>query len=219
MPRLRSLCYDIIILTSNGSCALPAIPSYGRRPLRRPCRIIPLILLLLAAVGFTALNPAAAAANGRATLIATQEQGPYRVEVSILPNRAVVNNTHLSVRVVELSSDETLTDAVVQVAATGPAAAAGGGFGPLPAVNDVLPQFFEATLPFDVAGPWQMSISVATADLGQETIQVPLEVRAGGQLNLIWVAAGVVAVAALSIWTYDRIRGWRRRNRPVKAAR
>ena len=177
------------------------------------------MLLLLAAVGFTALNPAAAAANGRATLIATQEQGPYRVEVSILPNRAVVNNTHLSVRVVELSSDETLTDAVVQVAATGPVAAAGGGFGPLPAVNDVLPQFFEATLPFDVAGPWEMSISVATADLGQETIQVPLEVRAGGQINLILVAAGVVAVAALSIWTYDRIRGWRRRNRPVKAAR
>lgn len=179
-----------------------------------------LLFLLPLAAGLAvvvALPAAPAAANGRATLISSQERGPYRVEVSILPNRAVVNNTHLSVRVVNLSSAEPLTAAAVRVAAAGPAGAAGGGFGPLPAVNDVLPQFFEAALPFDVAGEWEMSISVAT-DLGEETILVPLEVRAGQQINLILVAAGAVAVAALSIWTYDRIRGWRR-SRPAKAAR
>lgn len=179
-----------------------------------------LLFLLPLAAGLAvvvSLPAASAAANGRATLISSQERGPYRVEVSILPNRAVVNNTHLSVRVVNLSSAETLTDAVVRVAADGPVGAAGGGFGPLPAVNDVLPQFFEAALPFDVAGEWEMSISVAT-DLGEETILVPLEVRAGRQINLILVAAGAVAVVALSIWTYDRIRAWRR-NRAAKAAR
>lgn len=187
--------------------------------LRRAAVVVLLFLLPLAAglAVVVALPAAPAAANGRATLISSQERGPYRVEVSILPNRAVVNNTHLSVRVVNLSSAEPLTAAVVRVAAAGPAGAAGGGFGPLPAVNDALPQFFEAALPFDVAGEWEMSISVAT-DLGEETILVPLEVRAGRQINLILVAAGAVAVAALSIWTYDRIRGWRR-SRPAKAAR
>ena len=208
-----AVCYHPIILTPNGSCALLALPLSHRHPFRRPAWIIPLLLPLLLAAGLGILDVGLAFANGRATLIATQEQGPYRVEVSILPGRAVVNNTHLSVRVVELSSAAELTAAVVQVSATGPADAAGRAavLGPIAAVNDVLPQFFEATLPFSVPGAWEMRISVAT-EAGQETFLVPLEVRAGGQINLILVAAVAVAVLALSIWTYDRIRG-RRRNR------
>ena len=168
-------------------------------------RLSALVLVVLAVIGVFGAAPVAA--NGRATLVSSQEQGPYRVEVSILPSRAVVNNTHLSVRVFSRSSEETLTAATVSVTATGPAPSP--GIGPIPADNDVLPQFFEATLPFNAPGQWEVSISV-DSDLGEETIQVPLEVREGRPINLILVAAVAVAALALSIWTYDRIRGRRR---------
>ena len=162
-------------------------------------------LFLLAAV-FAAgwLGDNQVLANGRATLISTQEQGPYRFEVSILPSRAVVNNTHLSLRVLELGSEETLTSALVRVSAAGPHL--GNDFGPILAQNNVLPQFFETTLPFDVPGVWDVSINVNT-DLGDETIQVPMDVREGRPINLILVAAIAVALIALGIWTFDRIRG------------
>ena len=188
----------------------------GGRVLRRSLRLVLPLLLLLAAAGLAGLEPAAAAANGRATRIASEEQGPYRVEVSILPARAVVNNTHLSVQVVDLSSGAMLPDAVVRVSGVGPADAAGrpAAFGPIAAVNDVSPQFFEAILPFAVPGEWELSISI-NSDLGAETVQVALPVRAGESINLIWVAAVAVAVLALGIWTYDRIRG---RRRPARSA-
>ena len=184
--------------------------------LRRPLRLVLPLLLLLAAVGLAGLEPAEVAANGRATRIAIEEQGPYRVEVSILPARAVVNNTHLSVQVADLSSGAMLPAAVVRVSATGPADAGGqaAAFGPIAAVNDVSPQFFEAILPFAVPGEWELSISI-NSDLGAETVQVALPVRAGESINLIWVAAVAVAVLALGIWTYDRIRG---RRRPARSA-
>ncbi len=154
-------------------------------------------------------------ANGRATLISTQEQGPYRFEVSILPGRAIVNNTHLSLRIIAVESEEILTQAAVSISAVGPDTAT--DFGPIVADNAVLPQFFETTLPFDVPGIWQVSISVNT-DLGEAAIQVPMDVREGRPINLILVAAIVVAVIAVAIWTYDRIKaGLRRRN--AKGAR
>ncbi len=180
-------------------------PSPGRK-------LAPWFLLVLSAVFLcvVALDAAPALANGRATLISSQEQGPYRFEVSILPSRAIVNNTHLSLRVIALESEETLTEAAVNVSAEGPEAA--NKFGPLLADNDVLPQFFETTLPFGVPGPWRVSINVST-ELGDETILVPMEVRAGQPINLILVAAIVVAVIAVCIWTYDRIKAGMRRRR------
>lgn len=187
----------------------------GRLCRRRPFRFILPILLLLAA-GCAVFEPALAAANGRATLIARQEQGPYGVEVSILPSRAVVNNTHLSVRVTDLRGGAELTAAMVLVSATGPADVAGqvAAFGPIPAVNDALPQFYEATLPFAVPGEWQLTLRIAS-ELGTETIRVPLLVREGQPINLILVAAVAVAALAVGLWTYDRIRG---RRRPAAAA-
>ena len=175
------------------SCSSPSI---GRR--------LWLALILANALflaGVTTIGPVSA--NGRATLISTQEQGPYRFEVSILPSRAVVNNTHLSLRVLSLESEENLTEAAVRVSAEGPTSL--NEFGPLIADNTVLPQFFETTLPFDVPGQWQVSINVVT-ELGDETVQVPMDVREGRPINLILVAAIAVAIIAVSIWTYDRIR-------------
>ena len=105
---------------------------------------------------------------------------------------------------VDLVSQETLTTALVRVSAVGPHL--GNEIGPIVAENNVLPQFFETTLPFDVPGVWNVSINVNT-DLGEETIQVPMDVREARPINLILVAAIAVAVLALGIWTYDRIRG------------
>ena len=190
------LCYDGNILAPLVSFDLLSL------------RSLTIALLLLAVIG--AFGSAPAWANGRATIIAVAEAEPYRVEVAILPSRAVVNNTHLSVRVMSLSSEETLTEATVRVTATGPETAT--DFGPIVADNNVLPQFFEATLPFDTPGDWQLRVSVAS-DLGEAAILVPLEVRESRPINLIMVAAIVVAVVALSIWTYDRIRGRRRSRR------
>ena len=160
-----------------------------------------LLAAFSAAVGF---GDNLALANGRATLISTQEQGPYRFEVSILPSRAVVNNTHLSLRMVDMGTEEPLTTADVRVSAVAPHL--NTDFGPLVADNDVLPQFFETTLPFDAPGLWEVSINVNT-ELGEETIAVSMDVREGRPVNLILVAAIAVAVIALGIWTYDRIRG------------
>ncbi|MDE2842133.1 MAG: hypothetical protein OXN21_01995 [Chloroflexota bacterium] len=175
-----------------------------------------IFLLLVILVGTTILGGAAfltapeALANGKATLIDTQEQGPYRFEVSILPSRAIVNNTHLSLRVIALETEETLTAAAVRVSADGPHL--GNEFGPIIADNDVLPQFFETTLPFSAPGLWQVRINVTT-ELGDETISVPMDVREGRPINLILVAAIAVAVIAVGIWTYDRIRSGIRRRR------
>ena len=180
-------------------------PSHGRK-------FLPWLLALLsvALLGIVSLDAGVAQANGKATLIASEEQGPYRLEVSILPARAIVNNTHLSLRVIALESEETLTQATVNVSAEGPETV--NGFGPIVADNDVLPQFFEATLPFSVPGPWRVTINVIT-ELGDETILVPMEVRAGQPINLILVAAIAVGLVAVSVWTYDRIKAGMRRRR------
>lgn len=175
-------------------------------------RLAPWLLLAMSAALFSLEAPYgnSLSANGRATLIATEEQGPYRFEVSILPSRAIVNNTHLSLRVVTLETEQTLTEASVRVSAEGPHI--GSEFGPLIADNDVLPQFFETALPFGSPGLWRVSINVIT-ELGEETIQVPMDVREGRPVNLILVAAIGVAFVAVGIWTFDRIRGSMRRRR------
>ena len=179
-----------------------------------PCHIsrpVSWLLLLLSIPLLCALSLGndLVSANGKATLISTQEQGPYKFEVSILPSRAIVNNTHMSLRVIALETEETLTEALVSVSAEGPHLS--DEFGPIAADNAVLPQFFETTLPFDAPGVWRVSINVNT-ELGEETIQVPMDVREGRPINLILVAAILVAVVAVGVWTFDRIRaGMRRR--------
>ncbi len=154
-----------------------------------------------------ALGYSLTSANGRATLVSSQEQGPYRIDVSILPGQAVVANTHLSVLILSLASEAPVTQARVDVSGTGPAGAA--DFGPIPALNSFTPQFFEMDLPFDLEGEWTVVISVAS-ELGEETILVPLTVLPGGAtINVIWIGALLVAILALGIWTWDRLRGRR----------
>ena len=148
------------------------------------------------------------AANGRAQLLTSREAGPYRIDVSSLPGQPVVNNTHLSILVWSLAQEQPITRAAVNVSATGPTGSS--TLGPIPARNDVSPQYFETDLPFDMEGEWQVSIEVV-AEPGEESIVVPVVVRRGGQINLFFLAAVVLAVTTLSVWTVRRVRRGRAR--------
>ena len=55
-------------------------------------------------------------ANGRATLLVSQEKGPYKIDVSVLPSQPVVNNTHVSVLLMSKSDDTPIIDADVEAA-------------------------------------------------------------------------------------------------------
>jgi hypothetical protein len=138
-------------------------------------------------------------------MVASQEQGPYFIEVGILPAQAIVNNTHVSILLRSLSDNAILTEAEVNLSATGPESAT--DFGPIPAPNDSAHQFYETVLPFDVAGEWLVSVQISS-ELGEETLQVPMNVVGGG-LNINWIlmAAIVVAILAVGIWTWDRVTG------------
>ena len=173
--------------------------------LQRPA-ILPLLFLCLAAqFGYGHVS-----ANGGAQLLTSREAGPYRIDVSTLPGQPVVNNTHLSIQVWSLEEEAPITEGTVNVFATGPAGSA--PLGPMLARNDVSPRYYETDLPFGVEGEWQVRI-VVVAPPGEESVVVPVFVQRGGRFNLFFVTAVGLAVAALSIWTVNRIR----RNRATGA--
>jgi len=168
-----------------------------------PLAFAPLMLLLLAAGAAMIQGPVAA--NGTATRVTVQEAGPYKVDFGISPAKAVVGATHVSIRLVGISNDTLVTDATVNLWATGPAGSA--SLGPIPARQLYSPEYYETSVPFDMPGDWTVRGEIASP-LGQAEFTVPLAVRKGGtEINGILVAAVAVALLALGIWTYDRIRG------------
>ena len=144
-------------------------------------------------------------ANGRATLIAEREQGPYRIDISILPGAPVVANTHVSVLVRSATDERVVTDATVGVSAVGPPEST--PLESIPAVNDVVPQFYEANLPFDLEGDWSVTFQVQS-DLGEESVSIPMYVNPpGSSINWILLAALGVAILTVGAWTWDRVAG------------
>ena len=170
-------------------------------PVHLLVRVLLLVLALAAVFSYSL-----ASANGRAfSQISSQEKGPYRIDVSILPGQAVVGNTHVGVRVFSLENQEPLTDATVTLSATGLDGSA--ELGPIPALNDDNPRLFETNLPFELAGSWEIKVDV-DSDLGAESIMFALDVGSGGRnINWILVAAGAIVILTLGIWIWDRIRG------------
>jgi len=159
-----------------------------------------LALVITAAYGYSITS-----ANGRALLVSSQEQGPYRIDVSILPGQAVVANTHVSIQVLSLASGDPITEAMVTISANGPEGSS--PLGPIPAPNDFSPQFFETDVPFDLPGEWEMTVAVASG-LGDAAIVVPMNVReGGGSINWILMAALAVVIVTVGIWMWDRVRG------------
>ena len=149
------------------------------------------------------LSPKTAYANGRATLVSSQEQGPYRIDVSIIPGRAVLFNTHISILIRSLADETIITQASVSVSATGPEGAT--DLGPIPALNSFTLQFFEMDLAFDMVGNWVVTVDV-DSEMGQESIQMNLDVREGGRnINWVTVSALVVGVIAMGIFIWGKV--------------
>ena len=169
-------------------------PEHGpRRAPSSTSRAVLAVLLILA--GLVALGNGVASANGRATLVSSQDAGPYRVDISLLPGQAVVGRTHISVLLRSLATGEILTSAKVDVSAAGPEGSA--NLEPLAALNEFAPSFFETDLAFDLPGQWEVLVAVSS-ELGEATVLLPLEVReGGGGINLILIVA--VAVAGLAV--------------------
>ena len=91
------------------------------------------------------------------------------------------------------------------VSATGPEG--GIDLGPTPALNSFTPQFFEMDLPFDMVGDWAVKVGV-DSQIGQESIQLNLDVREGGtNQNWLLMAALVFVILAVGIFSWDKVKG------------
>ncbi len=151
------------------------------------------------------LGAGAVSANGRATLIAELEQGPYRIDISILPGAPVVANTHVSILVRSATDERVVTDANVDISAVGPPQST--PLESIPALNDAVPQFYEANLPFDTEGDWDVTFNVQSY-LGEESVAIPMYVNPpGSNINWILLAALAVAIITVGVWTWDRMSG------------
>lgn len=165
--------------------------------------IVPAALWLLAGQGELLANGASR------LLVKDAPAGPYLLEVGILPGTPRVGTLHVTVLVNEAAGETPLTDALIDVTADGPEGATDTG--PVRAVNSALDlRFYEADLPLDTEGAWTLTVD-ADGPLGPGQLVLPMQVRPAQGLDLVYVLAAFVALTALGIWIWDRIRAGRRR--------
>ena len=175
-----------------------------------PLRLTALILAL-ASITILAASMSPLSANGGSRPLATDARsGPYELQIGVFPGIPQVGNLHVTIQVNAASDDSAVTDAVITLAARGPVGSS--SVGPVPALNTPQsPQFYDADLPLDAAGAWTLSVET-DAGLGRASLDVPFQVREGGGIDLVYVLAGGVALAAIVLWVLERI-GKRRRRR------
>ena len=173
-------------------------------------RAVLLQIALISAVLCLPALPGNAQANGATRLLGVEENaGPYRLRVGILPGTPRVGTLHVTVLVDEAEGGAPLTDASIEVSARGPEGSAGAG--PVRAANSIQDiRFYEANLPLDVEGAWVLNVAV-DGPLGQGKGSWPIQVRPGQSLDLVYLLAAAVGLAALGVWVWDRIRAARRR--------
>lgn len=165
--------------------------------------IVPAALWLLAGQGELQANGASR------LLVKDAPAGPYLLQVGILPGTPRVGTLHVTVLVNEAVEGTPLTDTLIDVTAGGPEGATDTG--PVRAVNSALDlRFYEADLPLDTEGAWTLTVD-ADGPLGPGQIVLPMQVRPAQGLDLVYVLAAFVALTALGIWIWDRIRAGRRR--------
>ncbi len=163
-----------------------------------------LLLTLHAALMFTVAETVQA--NGASTIIMDRVQGPYRMVVGIIPARPVIPQTHLAIQVFDASDERLLRDTDVQlhVVATGPPSAS--AFGPERVHNEQTLRYFEVDVPFEVIGPWDVSVSVSS-HLGEEEFVLNLEVEEPrAQIQWVWITGLLVVIFAVGVWTWLTLR-------------
>ena len=174
--------------------------------------ILSTVLAFVAFVGSAApLFLSTAHANGASTIIMDRIQGPYRVVVGIIPARPVIPQTHLAIQVFDAANETLLrdTDVDLRVAARGPAGSS--AFGPQLVLNEQTLRYFEIDVPFNVIGPWDISMRVSSP-LGDEEFDLNLDVRgaASPPIQWIWITAVLVVIFVVGAWTWLTLQ--RRRN-------
>ena len=150
------------------------------------------------------------AANGATRLLVKDAHaGPYMLQVGILPGTPRVGTLHVTVLVNEATGGTPITDALIDVTAEGPEDATDAD--PVRAINSSLDlRFYEADLLLDQEGAWTLTV-YADGPLGPGQLVLPMQVRPAQGLDLVYVLAAAVALSALGIWVWDRIRSGRRR--------
>ena len=166
-------------------------------------RTLTLTLLLAAAPAALISGIETAQANGGTRPVVTNKTvGPYKLQVGIFPSKPRVGNLHLSIMVEDAVRGQPLADATVFVSLAGPAGAT--NVGPVPANNTPQnPQFYDVNMPLDMIGSWTLTLET-NSNLGQASLDVPLEVAEPEGFDLILLLTGVVVILAIALW----IRGW-----------
>ena len=174
--------------------------------------VLAIVLVSVVVLGALTYAQGTAFANGNTRPVVKNEWvGPYDLQVGILPGTPRVGNLHFSILVNNAENGEPITDALVTVAANGPPNAA--SVGPVRALNTPQsPQFYDVDVPLDMEGSWTFTLEVTT-DLGEASLELPLEVSRPGGFSVAFVAAVAIALLAVCIWTWDRIRRRRRHRR------
>ena len=179
-------------------------------------RALGLGLGLLAAVwlGLAAGLVPISANGGTRALVTNAVSGPYELQIGIFPGDPKVGSLHLNIQVNTANGGLPVTDATVMVSAKGPAGAA--DVSPVKALNmPQSPQFYEADLPLDTVGTWTLTVET-DSDPGSASLDVRFQVTEPDGIDLVFVAAGGVALIALSLWILERI-GKRRKRKPEKS--
>ena len=122
----------------------------------------------------------------------------------------MIPQTHLAIQIFDTANETLLrdTDVELRVAARGPAGSS--GFGPRLVLNEQTLRYFEIDVPFNVIGPWDVSVRVSSP-LGDEEFNLNLDVQEPrAQIQWIWITAVLVTIFAVGAWTWLTLQ--RRRN-------
>ena len=160
------------------------------------------VLAIMAGALCTTIWIGMAEANGASTIIMDRTQGPYRVIVGIIPARPVIPRTHLAIQVFDANDESLLRDTDVQLSVSASGPPGSPMFGPQLVVNEQTLRYFEVDVPFNIVGPWDVSVTVVS-ERGEEQFTLPLEVgEPGAQVQWVWISAVIVLIVAVGIWTW-----------------
>lgn len=145
-------------------------------------------------------------ANGASTTIMDRTQGPYRMVVGIIPARPVIPQTHLAIQVFDIADPRPLRDTEVRMTLTTSGPPGSQGFGPQQVFNEQTLRYFEADVPFETTGPWNVSVTVQS-ERGEETFLLPLDVgEPRASIQWIWITGVLIVIIAVGAWTWLTLR-------------
>ncbi len=170
------------------------------------------IALLISTAVVSPLQTRQVSANGATRLIVNDEHvGPYLFRVGILPGNPKVGNLHLSVLIQAAEGDDIIENGQMIIQATGPEP--GIIAGPVLAKNALLnPQVFDADINLTALGNWTITLETVS-ELGEATLEVPLQVTEAEGFNLLIVVVIVAVALAIAALRWSQMN---ERKRPIK---